>query len=694
MARPTGDVNPFNLNFEIGKQAPIDARTVVALKSELTSTPFAYLGMMISVTSDGANNGVYLLTTGDGTTLSDWDKFSSGTVTDIGEGDYIIVTDSGTDRPNVSADATQAWTDIATDANKLVARDSSGFAYAASPTTGDNSNKLATTSFVQSTLTSSITLVGGFNANTGALEAPLTTNLYTDTSVTEGDYYVVTVAGNFFNNPSIPLTPGDSVIVQTTQTTPGVDENDFIVVRVSTDLATSDVVGLGNVKAGNGISAPYSTGTATISNTDVKFKTITIDSTPSNDIVSNSRIDTLNFRAGSGISLDSDPTTKTLRISTSGSSGMSEWNVQGDTGSAVQVLDANVLNILGETDIETESVIELGIKKLKITHSDVENRITEDDFTLTSGSEFDAIDSLTVSSQGHVIDVNTKTYTLPSTIGGSGTNNTIAMFNTAQGDSLGNSIISQNAGATSVTIGGILNVSNVSTFTGGISANGGITVGSGDSIDTPLITIDNLLSLNGRLELNGDQGTSGQLLASQGASDPIWVDAYSYSWNVQGPNGGSSVSNGSDVEFVGSDGVSVVFSEPLGGSPTLTFSGSALAAPTYFSVGQVGLGADKINEGNISSNTQGFGEITVSGSQSTRSYSISFANNQSDTNYMVLFTVEDPFIQVPNKYPVVAYVQNKAVGGFDLLLKTSDGTLVQNQLARVNFQLYSVPPSP
>jgi len=693
MARPTGDVNPFNLNFEIGKQAPIDARTVVALKSELTDTPFAYLGMMISVTSDGANNGVYLLTTGDGTTLSDWDKFSSGTVTDIDPGDYIIVTDSGTATPTVSADATQAWTNVATDAGKLVARDSSGFAYAASPTAGDNSNKLATTSFVQSTLTSSITLVGGFNANTGALEAPLTTNLYNNTSVTAGDYYVVTVAGNFFNDASIPLTPGDSVIVQTTQTTPGVDKDDFIVVRVSTDLATSSVVGLGNVEAGNGISAPYSNGTATITNTDVKFKTITIDGTPSNNIVSNSRIDTLNFRAGSGILLDSDPTTKTLRISTSGSSGMSEWNVQGDNASAVQILDANVLNILGETDIETESVIELGVKKLKITHSDVENRITEDNVTLTSGGEFDAIDSLTVSNQGHVTNVNTKTYTLPSTIGGSGTNNTIAMFDTAQGDSLGDSIISQNSTATSVTINGVLNVSNVSSFTGGISANGGISVGSGDSIDTPSITISNLLSLDGRLELNGEEGTSGQLLASQGSSDPIWVDAYSYSWNIQTSGAGSEVSNGADVNFIGSNGISVVYTEPSN-VPTLTFSGSAISAPTYFSVGQVGLGGDKINEGNISSNTQGFGEITVSGNQSTKSYSISFENNQSDTNYIVLFTIEDPFIQSTNKYPVVAYVQNKAVGGFDLFLETSDGTLVPAQLVRVNFQLYSAPPSP
>jgi hypothetical protein len=201
---------------------------------------------------------------------------------------------------------------------------------------------------------------------------------------------------------------------------------------------------------------------------------------------------------------------------------MSEWNVQGDNASAVQILDANVLNILGETDIETESVIELGVKKLKITHSDVENRITEDNVTLTSGGEFDAIDFLTVSSQGHVTGVNTKTYTLPSTIGGSGTNNTIAMFDTAQGDSLGDSIISQNPGATSVTINGALTVTNVSSFTGGISANGGITVGSGDSIDTPSITINNLLSLDGRLELNGEEGTSGQYLKSQGANTPVW----------------------------------------------------------------------------------------------------------------------------------------------------------------------------
>jgi len=81
----------------------------------------------------------------------------------------------------------------------------------------------------------------------------------------------VSTAGNFFGNAATPLTPGDSVIVQTAVPDPGTTpavEGDFIVVQSDTDLATLTTVGIGNVNAGTGISVAYAAGTATVTNTE------------------------------------------------------------------------------------------------------------------------------------------------------------------------------------------------------------------------------------------------------------------------------------------------------------------------------------------------------------------------------------------------------------------------------------------
>ena len=132
---------------------------------------------------------------------------------------------------------------------------------------GDNSTKVATTAFVQASVTGLLEFKGGFNANTGAIVGGgnLTTGA-TRVAVAVGDYYVVTVDGNFFGNTATPLTVGDSVIVQTAAAAGASVEGDFIVVQSDTDLATASTVGLGNVVPGASatITAPYTTGTATI----------------------------------------------------------------------------------------------------------------------------------------------------------------------------------------------------------------------------------------------------------------------------------------------------------------------------------------------------------------------------------------------------------------------------------------------
>lgn len=187
-----------------------------------------------------------------------------GDVTGIDAGTYISIDDPNTATPTVNALGTESVT-----ASRLVARDSNGYAYVQTPASGDSTTKVATTAFVQSAVTGLLEFKGGFNANTGDLDSPLTGDLYTDVPILVGDYYVVTTAGNFFGNTATPLTPGDSVICQTAKTAGNATEADFVVVQSDTDLATLTTVGIGNVgNAGVGTQTTYSNGTATITNTD------------------------------------------------------------------------------------------------------------------------------------------------------------------------------------------------------------------------------------------------------------------------------------------------------------------------------------------------------------------------------------------------------------------------------------------
>ena len=140
-------------------------------------------------------------------------------------------------------------------------------ATAKTQTTGDNTDKIATTAFVQASLTGLLEFKGGFNATTGAIVGGgnLTANAGR-VAVAVGDYYVVTVDGNFFGNAATPLTVGDSVICQTAAAADSSVEGDFIIVQSETDLATLSTVGLGNVNAGGtaGIDVSYNAGTANL----------------------------------------------------------------------------------------------------------------------------------------------------------------------------------------------------------------------------------------------------------------------------------------------------------------------------------------------------------------------------------------------------------------------------------------------
>ena len=130
------------------------------------------------------------------------------------------------------------------------------------------STDAASKTYVDNAVAGGLTVKGGFNASSG-VTAVAGTNLYTNTALAVGDYYIVTVAGNFFGNAATPLTVGDSVLVQTAAASGSGDENDFAVIQSDTDLATISTVGIGNTNidgAGtkDGLTLAYSSGTATV----------------------------------------------------------------------------------------------------------------------------------------------------------------------------------------------------------------------------------------------------------------------------------------------------------------------------------------------------------------------------------------------------------------------------------------------
>jgi len=95
---------------------------------------------------------------------------------------------------------------------------------------------------------------GGFNANTGAIVGG--GNLTSGASrvaVDVGDFYVVTVAGNFFGDTSEPLEIGDQVICQTAAAQGASVIGDFVTVQANIDIATTTTVGLVSVPTSGGI---------------------------------------------------------------------------------------------------------------------------------------------------------------------------------------------------------------------------------------------------------------------------------------------------------------------------------------------------------------------------------------------------------------------------------------------------------
>lgn len=118
--------------------------------------------------------------------------------------------------------------------------------------------------------------------------------------------------------------------------------------------------------------------------------------------------DTITFVGGSGISTSYNSTSNQLTISTSGV--MTGFTVAGDTGTNQTISNGDTLTISGGPVIVTTGV---ATDEIVVKHDVVTNTPTTSSASPAHGGTFTAIDAITVSSEGHVTAVNTKTVTLP-----------------------------------------------------------------------------------------------------------------------------------------------------------------------------------------------------------------------------------------------------------------------------------------
>lgn len=128
------------------------------------------------------------------------------------------------------------------------------------PATPVANTDAASKGYVDNLVTGGLTFKDGFNANTGAIDGG--GNLTSGASrvaIEVGDYYVVTTAGNFYGDTSIPLTVGDSVICKTAAAQGASTSANWIIVQGDE--------GVVDLTSGNG---GASTGNAITSNTNAR----------------------------------------------------------------------------------------------------------------------------------------------------------------------------------------------------------------------------------------------------------------------------------------------------------------------------------------------------------------------------------------------------------------------------------------
>ena len=202
--------------------------TAVAATDTLTVTSTAYTGgVNIGHVPAGGDSTKYL----DG--AGNWQTTPTGTVTNVTSATPNLLTIAdGTTTPAITAVTSGGVSSVST--------------------------SLATGSQIQTAIDAALVgfleFKGGFNATTGAIVGGgnLTTGA-TRVAIAVGDFYVVTVAGDFYGDVTEPLDIGDQVICQTVAVAGASVIGDWVKVQENIGVATATTLGIASYPLGGGL---------------------------------------------------------------------------------------------------------------------------------------------------------------------------------------------------------------------------------------------------------------------------------------------------------------------------------------------------------------------------------------------------------------------------------------------------------
>jgi len=234
------------LTGQTGTQDINDGNTVLITSSNTAITTAAAATDTLTITSTpytgGANIG-HVPTGGDVTKYLDGNGGWQTTNTSTG-----TVTNVSSATPNLISVADQATTPA------ITAITSGGVvAGSTSLATGDQIQTA-----INDALVGFLEFKGGFNASTGAIVGGGNLTGAVRVAIAIGDFYVVTVAGDFYGDATEPLDIGDQVICQTVAAANASVIGDWVKVQDNVGLATATTVGISSYPTAGGLTVDSS----------------------------------------------------------------------------------------------------------------------------------------------------------------------------------------------------------------------------------------------------------------------------------------------------------------------------------------------------------------------------------------------------------------------------------------------------
>lgn len=265
--------------------------------------------------------------------------------------------------------------------------------------------------------------------------------------------------------------------------------------------------------------------------------------------------------------------------------GTYTWTVAGDTGSET-VASGDTITFVGGTNISTS--YNSTSNELVLNHDVVTNTPTTSTASPAHGGTFTAIDSITVSSEGHVTGVNTKTVTLPAD------NNTDTLQSIAADSTNNDRYITTVANASGAQTGLSHSTLTYNPSTETLNVTNLVVSGTSTTINTEEINLaDNIILLNSNYAGSSPTENAG-IEVERGTVDsnvslvwnetsnrwtftndgttfyniPISSEYDNFNFNVQVGGTSQEVADGGTVTFAQGGGLTVGIS----GDDTITYS--------------------------------------------------------------------------------------------------------------------------